>query len=102
MVLVFFLAPKIGTGLSCTIYKIPVKFSLSLDMKSGTSNLNKWYRKFRSFRLKREKGNSSKGITFFRKISTVWFFHTNGMRFMFAHQSVMRERSIVIICFKQF
>ena len=36
-----FLAPKTGTGLSCTIYKIPVKFSLSLDMKSGTSNLNK-------------------------------------------------------------
>ena len=26
-----FLAPKTGTGLSCTIYKIPVKFSLSLD-----------------------------------------------------------------------
>ena len=25
------LAPKTGTGLSCTIYKIPVKFSLSLD-----------------------------------------------------------------------
>ena len=25
-----FLAPKTGTGLSCTIYKIPVKFSLSL------------------------------------------------------------------------
>ena len=45
-----FLAPKTGTGLSCTIYKIPVNFSLSLDMKPGTSNPNKWYRKFRSFR----------------------------------------------------
>ena len=32
MVLVFFLAPKTGTGLSCTIYEIPVKFSLSQDM----------------------------------------------------------------------
>ena len=50
MILVFFLAPKTGTGLSCTIYKIPVNFSLSLDMKPGTGNPNKWYRKFRSFR----------------------------------------------------
>ena len=38
MVPVFFLAPKTGAGLSFTIYKIPVKFSLSLDMKPGTSN----------------------------------------------------------------
>ena len=45
-----FLAPETGTGLSCTIYKIPVNFSLSLDMKPGTGNPNKWYRKFRSFR----------------------------------------------------
>ena len=44
-----FLAPKTGTGLSCTIYKIPVKFPLSQDMEPGTSNPNKWYRKFRSF-----------------------------------------------------
>ena len=36
MVLVFFLAPKTGTGLSFTIYKIPVNFSLSLDFKPGT------------------------------------------------------------------
>ena len=36
-----FLAPKTGTELSCTIYKIPVKFSLSLDIKPGTSNPNK-------------------------------------------------------------
>ena len=66
----FFLAPKTGTGLSCTIYKIPVKFSLSLDMKSGTSNLNKWYRKISVVSVKTGKGNSSEGITFFRKIST--------------------------------
>ena len=41
VVLVFFLASKTGTGLSCTIYKIPVNFSLSLDMKPGTSNPDK-------------------------------------------------------------
>ena len=41
-----FLAPKTGKGLSCTIYKRPVNFSLSLDMKPGTGNPNKWCRKF--------------------------------------------------------
>ena len=40
---VIFLAPKTGTRLSCTIYQMPVKFSLSLGMKPGTSNPNKWY-----------------------------------------------------------
>ena len=45
-----FLAPKTGTGLSCTIYTILVNFSLSLYFKPGTGNLNNWYRKFRSFR----------------------------------------------------
>ena len=34
----FFLAPKTGTGLSCTVYKIPVNISHSLDMKPGTGN----------------------------------------------------------------
>ena len=34
MVLVFFLALKTGTGLSCTIYKILVNFSLSQNMSS--------------------------------------------------------------------
>ena len=48
--LFFFLVPKTGTGLSCTIFKIPVNFSLSFDMKPGTSNPNKRYREFRSFR----------------------------------------------------
>ena len=43
---VFFLAPKTGTGLSCAIYKRPVNFSPSLDMKPGTGNPNKWCRKF--------------------------------------------------------
>ena len=32
MVPVLFLAPKIGTELSCTIYKIRANFSLSLDI----------------------------------------------------------------------
>ena len=41
VVLVFFLASKTGTGLSCTIYKIQVNFPLSLDMKPGTSNPDK-------------------------------------------------------------
>ena len=45
MVLVLFLVLKTGTGLRCTIYKIPVNFLLSLDMKRGTSNPNKWYKK---------------------------------------------------------
>ena len=45
-----FLAPRTGTGLSCTIYKIPANCSLSLDLKPGTGNPNKWYRIFRSFR----------------------------------------------------
>ena len=41
-----FFAPKTGTGLSCTIYKIPVKFSLFLDLEPATGNPNKWHRKF--------------------------------------------------------
>ena len=47
---IFWGAPKTGTRLSCTIYKIPVKFSLSLEMKPDTSSPNTWYRKFSSFR----------------------------------------------------
>ena len=35
-----FSTPKTGTGLSCTIYKIQVNFSLYLEMP-GTSNPNK-------------------------------------------------------------
>ena len=52
--------------------KVPVNFSLSLDLKPGTGNANKEYRKFRSFRQKREKGNTSKGITFSRKFPPGW------------------------------
>ena len=43
MVLVIFLAPKTPTGLSFTIYKIPVNFLLSLDFEPDTGNPNKWY-----------------------------------------------------------
>ena len=39
--LVFFVALKTGTGLSCTIYKIPVNFALSLDLEPGTGNPKK-------------------------------------------------------------
>ena len=55
IVLVFSLVPKTGTALSCTICKIPVNFPLSLDIKPGASNPNKWYRKFRSFNGKNGK-----------------------------------------------
>ena len=65
MVLVFF-GTENRNGIKCTIYKIQVNFSLSLDLKPGTGNPNKWYKKFHSVRLKKsEKGNTSKGITFF-------------------------------------
>ena len=47
---IFFLATKTGTGLSCTVYEIPANFSPSLDLKPGTGNPRKWYRKFRSLR----------------------------------------------------
>ena len=55
MVPVFFFGGGGGTenrnGFGLPPYcKIPAKFSLFLDMKPGTSNPNKWYRKFRSFR----------------------------------------------------
>ena len=56
-----FLAPKTGTGLSCTIYKILVNFSLSLDMKPGTSNPDKWYRKI----------SNPLCLTFFRKSCSI-------------------------------
>ena len=90
----FVLAPKTGTGLTCSLYKIPVNFSLSLSMKPHTGNPNKWYRKFRSFRWEREKGNTSKCITFFLEnfhrdkpfhLNSPWnfqVFHTNGEPFL--------------------
>ena len=37
-----FLVPKTGTGLSYTIHKMLVNFSLSPYMMPGTSNPNKW------------------------------------------------------------
>ena len=82
-----FWAPKTGTGLSCTIYKIQANFSLSLDLKPGTSNPNIWCRKFRSFRYKREKGNTFFAENFHRDepfhLNSPWnfrVFHTNGKR----------------------
>ena len=111
MVLVFSSAPKTRTGLSCTIYKIQVKFSLSLEMKPGASNPNKWYRKFRLFRRKRE-GNTSKGITFFAE-NFHWdepfylnsprnfrVFHTNGKRsWSTPHWRTQSLRLFFVFCF---
>ena len=92
MVLVFFWAPKTAMGLSCTIYKILLNFSLSLDLKPGIGDPNKWYGKFCLFRQKLEKGNTSKGITYFpqnfqrdepfhlNSSRNSRVFHTNGKR----------------------
>ena len=80
-----FMAPKTGTGLSCTIYKIPVKFLLSVHLKPGTSNPHKWYRKFWSFRENREQGNVFFPENFHRDETfhlnypqNFRVFHTNG------------------------
>ena len=50
MVLVSTFEPKTGMGLSCTIYKILLNFSLSLERKPSTGNPNKWFVKFWLFR----------------------------------------------------
>ena len=99
MVLVFFfLAPKRGTGLRCTIYKIPVKFSVSLDMKPGTSNPKKWYRKFR-FGKNGKKVIPRKVLTFFpenfhrdepfhlNSPRNFRVFHTNDKRSKISHDN---------------
>ena len=59
-----FLEQKTGTGLNCAW--------IVLELTSGTGNPNNCYRKFRSFRWQRKKGNTSKGMVllFFRKKST--------------------------------
>ena len=41
---IFLGALKTGTELSWTIYKTPIDFPLSLDIKPGTGNPNNWYR----------------------------------------------------------
>ena len=70
MVLVYFLVPKTGTRLSCTIYKILVNFSpslsSSLDIKPGTSNPEtNGTENFGRFGK-----NGKKVLLFFRKTST--------------------------------
>ena len=57
-------AAKTEMRMSCTIYKIPLNFSLSLKRKPGTDNPHKWYKKIS---VKQEKGNTSKDTTFFLK-----------------------------------
>ena len=71
MVLVIFLAPKTGTGLSCTVYKIPANFTLSLDMKPAWHSLviqTNGTEHFGRFGKNGKKGNTTKDITFSRKI----------------------------------
>ena len=70
MLLVFFLVPKTGTGLSCTIYNIPGNFSLSLDMKPGTIIQTNGTENFGRFGKNGKKVIPRKVFTFFRKIST--------------------------------
>ena len=65
-----FLAPKTGTGLSCTIYKIPVNFSLSLDLKPGTGNPNYGAENLGRFGKNGKKVIPWKVLLFLRKIST--------------------------------
>ena len=61
-------------------------------------NPNKWYRKFRSFWWKRGQGNTSKGITFFRKISTgmnrsIWILHgISGFSIQMVSARIFRTR----------
>ena len=47
VVVFFFFEQKTGIRLSCTIYKIPVNLSLSLETDTGSPH--KWYKKFPLF-----------------------------------------------------
>ena len=78
---------------------VPVEKQMKRSTFSGTCNcgqiVDKWYRNFRAFRSKREKGNASKGITFFPKtfhrdepfhlnsLRNFRKFHSNGKRSLF-------------------
>ena len=70
MVLSFFGAPKTGMGLSCTIYKIPVNFSLSFDLKPGPVIQTNGTENFGRFGKNGKKVIPRKVLLFFRKIST--------------------------------
>ena len=61
--------PKTGTELSCTIYKILVNFSLSLDLNPGTGNPN-GTENFSRFGKNRKKVTPQKVLLIFCKIST--------------------------------
>ena len=64
-------------------------------MKPGTGNSNKWYRKFRSFQYEREKGTTSKDMTFFpENFLRDEPFHLNSPRnFLVFHTNRKRSRS---------
>ena len=67
---------KRRNGLSCTIYKITVNFSLSLDLEPGTSNPNKWINKLTHF-----SGIFPPGWTvLLNSPRSFRVFHTNGKR----------------------
>ena len=79
---------------------VPVEKQMKRSIFSGTCNcgqiVDKWYRNLRAFRSKREKGNASKGITFFPKtfhrdepfhlnsLRNFRKFHSNGKRSKFS------------------
>ena len=69
MVLVFFFGTKNRNGIELYHLQNSVKLSVSLDMKPGASNPNKWYRKF-CFGKNEKKVIPRKVLLFFRKIST--------------------------------
>ena len=90
----FFVAPKTGTGLSCTIYKIPVNFALSLDLEPGTGNpKKKGTGNFGPFSKNGKKVIPRKALLFSRKnfrrdeplhmnsFRNFRVFHTNSKRF---------------------
>ena len=74
---------------------LQVEKQMKRSIFSGTCTVDKWYRNFRAFRSKLEKGNTSKGITFFPNtfhrdepfhLNFLWNyrkFHSNGKRSSF-------------------
>ena len=69
MVLVSFFGAQNRDGIqSCTIYKIPVNFSLSLDMKQQmVQKISVFFFGQKILGKNWKKGNTSKGVPFFRE-----------------------------------
>ena len=76
---------------------VPIEKQMKRSIFSGTCHIivDKWYRNLRAFRSKPEKGNTSKGITFYAKtfhrdepfhsnsLRNYRKFHSNGKRSVF-------------------